>query len=178
MPMTRQEAAAKGSAAAKAKALARGPSRSAQIRSDREMQRIYWVWGAMCKRCYNENDKGYENYGGRGITVCEAWRNSFEAFLSDMGPRPFSGSTLERIDNDSGYSPENCKWVGRQQQNLNKRIYKNSPVGERCVERDRMGFRVRVRREGKIVFSKRFSTIQSAIEARDTMLRERSHASA
>ena len=76
-------------------------------------------WSAMIARCYNKNNKDYDRYGGRGITVCARWRKSFVAFLNDMGQRPI-GKTLDRSDNDKGYSPKNCRWATIAQQNRNK----------------------------------------------------------
>jgi len=83
----------------------------------------------MKARCSNPKAAGYENYGGRGITVCARWRNSFETFLADMGPRPPSltpGSrkgaySLGRIDNDGPYQPDNCRWETTYEQNNNTR---------------------------------------------------------
>lgn len=83
----------------------------------------YSVWCGMKSRCYNASSQYYNNYGGRGITVCISWIHSFEKFFEDMGKCP-SGFTLERINNDLGYSPENCKWASRKDQSINKRNVK------------------------------------------------------
>lgn len=80
----------------------------------------YRSWVHMHERCLVTKCKDYKNYGGRGITICKRWLNSFENFYEDMGEKP-EGLTIERIDNDSNYKLSNCKWATRKEQNMNKR---------------------------------------------------------
>jgi hypothetical protein len=83
----------------------------------------YTVWRAMVQRCTNKNARAYHNYGGRGITVCAAWRE-FAVFYADMGSRPTSEHSLERKDNNKGYEPDNCVWATRVEQGQNRRTSK------------------------------------------------------
>ena len=83
--------------------------------------RTYKSWNSARQRCQNPNNPSYQRYGGRGITFCERW-NDFNAFLSDMGERP-KGKTLDRINNDLGYSPNNCRWADLITQNRHNREY-------------------------------------------------------
>lgn len=88
---------------------------------------LYLVWRSMRSRCENPNVRGFQNYGGRGIAVCERWKNGdgvrsgFECFLADMGHRPTDNHTVERTRNDRDYSPSNCVWASRSAQSRNRR---------------------------------------------------------
>ena len=80
------------------------------------------AWSDMKTRCYNPKNKRFAGYAGRGITVCDRWRNSFENFLADMGEKPL-GLSLDRINNDGNYEPDNCRWATYSQQNKNRRSW-------------------------------------------------------
>jgi hypothetical protein len=75
----------------------------------------------MKSRCENPNNQDFALYGGRGISVCDRWRHSFEAFLADMGKRPFPRATIERKDTNGNYEPLNCVWAAQKTQTRNKR---------------------------------------------------------
>lgn len=79
----------------------------------------YRAWSNMLTRCYNENYLEHENYGGRGIIVCERWRTSFVNFIEDMGLATSKKHSLDRIDNDGNYCKENCRWATLKQQGSN-----------------------------------------------------------
>lgn len=72
------------------------------------------------QRCTNPNDQNWRRYGGRGITMCDRWLSSFENFLSDLGRRPAADYSLDRVDNERGYSPDNCRWATASEQARNR----------------------------------------------------------
>lgn len=79
---------------------------------------LYQVWAAIIQRCTNPAHRSYPIYGGRGIKICETWRNSFGTFLADMGERP-PGSSIDRINGAGNYEPGNCRWASSKDQRLN-----------------------------------------------------------
>lgn len=91
------------------------------------------TWVQMIDRCSRENNSRYQDYGGRGISVCERWRSSFTNFLTDMGKRPSPGHSLDREDNDGNYEPGNCRWATASQQALNQRVRCTSRSGVKGI---------------------------------------------
>jgi hypothetical protein len=112
----------------------------------------YSKYQAMKQRCVNPQHKSYADYGGRGITVCDRWIDSFELFLVDMGPAP-DKMTIERNESDKGYEPGNCRWATKQEQNRNTRRtikpeiggVKYETLGDACVALGLPGATVRMR---------------------------------
>lgn len=109
--------------------------------------KIYHTYHDMISRCYNPKNKEYKNYGARGIAVCESWKEGFVNFYNDIGDQP-QGMTLERINNNGGYKPDNCRWATRKEQLLNQRRNRNitykgktQPLSVWCEELGLLYFR-------------------------------------
>ncbi len=119
--------------------------------------KLVHVWHQMKRRCYDSANPAYANYGGRGIAVCDRWlegdgtNSGFVCFLLDMGPR-IEGGMLDRINNDGPYSPNNCRWATRKEQNSNRRncIYVNcdgeTVTLKECCRRKGLSYRPIVKR--------------------------------
>jgi hypothetical protein len=84
----------------------------------------YRAWFHIKDRCFNQKHRAFRNYGGRGITMCDRWRDSFENFIADVGLRPSSEHSIDRINNNGNYEPGNCRWADIITQNNNKRSRK------------------------------------------------------
>lgn len=124
----------------------------------------YGTWCAMIARCSNPKSQRFKDYGGRGITVCERW-HSFSLFYADMGDRP-QGMTLDRIDNDKGYSPDNCRWATKSEQVQNQRKRKGCTSRYRGVNATSSGsWQARITMDGKRINLGHYETEEEASAA-------------
>ena len=127
---------------------------------------LYSTWAQMMQRCYKETCASFANYGGRGITVSERWWH-FANFVADIGTKPTKHHTLERVNNDEGYSRLNCVWASRSEQCVNRRTFKNNSSGCTGVIPLRNGtYAARFDYEGVRYSVGRYQSLDEAVEAR------------
>ena len=131
---------------------------------------LYRTWHSMMRRCYLESAKDYSDYGGRGINVDERWWY-FKNFLEDMGEKPSPNHTLDRIDNDKGYSKWNCRWATRSEQCVNRRKFKNNTSGNTGICKHNFGYSARYDYEGTRYNIGRFTNIDEAVSARELFIK-------
>lgn len=139
------------------------------VGEDRTTNPLYGTYKQMVQRCQNPNHKYYKYYGGRGITVCKRWQppHGFTNFLADMGERP-EGMTIDRIRNDRGYTPDNCIWATRSEQQINTRVSSANTTGTKGVHLHKVTGRYTayIERNGKRKHLGYFKTKDDAIKAR------------
>lgn len=127
----------------------------------------YKIWASLLQRCNNPNCKDYPNYGGRGITCPEEWKD-FERFIEDVGWRPSKEYSLDRTNNKEGYSKENCEWVLKTQQGRNQRtssLNKSGQRGVRWIEQNKKWMvRITVNKERKYLGL--YEDLEDAVKAR------------
>jgi hypothetical protein len=120
---------------------------------------LYNTWYEMIRRCNNPGRHNYKYYGGRGIRVCERWLNSFDTFVTDMGEKPLHYE-LDRIDNSKDYSPDNCRWATKSQQQINRRAYGIS--GYKGVYKLNGKWQAQITVQGKRKHLGTFTTVEAA----------------
>lgn len=128
----------------------------------------YKLWLHIKDRCLNPNNKNFKDYGGRGITICDEWRNNFKTFydyiLGKLGPRPSEKHSLDRQDNAKGYSPENVRWATTGWQTFNRR-FELPKSGTRGIIIENNKYKVKISNQGKQLTIGIFDTKEAAIEA-------------
>ena len=139
--------------------------------------KFYQTWYDMKYRCYNTMRQDYKDYGARGITVCEEWLNvsNFVAWCEMTHPNT-EGVSLDRIGNDKGYSPENCRWADKTTQNINQRIQKNNTSGYVGVSWDKSKDKwvAKIKVNKVVIYIGSFLTKEEAVQARDNYIIENS----
>lgn len=143
------------------------PTISLRARDGRAKHPLHKTYKSLKNRCFNPNEPAYKDYGGRGITVCDRWLgvNGFWHFVEDMGDKPSPSHSVDRIDNGSDYSPENCRWADKHTQAINTRnVYRASGF----TIRKNGKFRVRIRYNNVSKHLGDYKTAEEAIEVYNT----------
>ena len=127
----------------------------------------YNCWLNIKQRCHNPNHHKYPIYGGRGIIVCDEWRNDFEAFYAHIGDAPGPSYSIDRIDVDGNYEPGNVRWATKSQQAINTRIYKSNTTGYKGVTKTKWNtWQARINVNKKRINLGSYSTLEEAVEVR------------
>lgn len=135
----------------------------------KDNKKEYAAWYHMIRRCTDSSCHNYEDYGGRGIKVCDRWLNSFDNFVDDMGKAPSKAFSLDRVDNNGNYEPSNCRWATPHQQKANCRNNRDivGVVAQKNGHGNGFGWRAYIQVNG-VLHRKLFRTKQEAIEQRLT----------
>lgn len=137
--------------------------------------RLYGVYKSMCSRSLNKKDKYYYNYGGRGITICKEWSTDFLTFYEWAISNGYKdGLTIDRIDNNIGYSPDNCRWANRTTQQINRNKLKSNKSGYTGIvwQEDRKKWASQIGFERKVIPLGRYNTKEEALYARNKYIVE------
>lgn len=126
------------------------------------------IWAGIKTRCFNNKVVEYPRYGGRGITMCDEWRDSFAAFYDHMGKRPSKDHSVDRINNDGDYEPNNVRWATREEQMRNTRLHSNNTSGVRGVSPVKADktWLASIHYEGKLRSLGKFKKLEDAVQAR------------
>lgn len=133
---------------------------------------LYGVWNNMMQRCFNPKSINYKYYGGRGITVCGRWQDLW-LFIEDIGEKPDKAYSIDRINNDGNYEPDNVRWATKQEQVINRGIQINNTSGYVGVswDKSRNKWKAYVKRDNKMINIGRYNTKKEAIKAREEFLK-------